>query len=150
MNAQIKMIVVKKKTNNKDKMARYQKQARRGLKGLALSWVDADPYAENAEISSTSVSHTNPIQRIVVGEMWARCAEWICNTEFTWLVRMTVIYDAQKRDIKPDQYEFTYTCTLRGKKSDELNEAMSALIGLYLYLKNNYKFHKITFASYRA
>lgn len=126
MNAQIKMIGVKKKTNDKSKMARYLKQARRGMKGFALSWVDADPYEENSEISNKAVSHTNPTQKLIAEEMWRTCSHWICNTEFMWLVRMTVIYDTPQRDLNPDQFDFNFTCTLRGKKSDVLNDAMKA------------------------
>ena len=120
----IKMICRKKRTNSKNKMAAYQKQARKGLKGLILKWVDADPFSEDAAISNTSVSHTNATQRLVVDQMWQQCADWICNTEFTWRVSMLVVFDTDKRGLKVDDYEFNFTCTLRGKKSEILNNAM--------------------------
>ena len=124
MNAQIKMIGVKKNKNNKGKMARYQKQARRGMKGFAIYWNDSNPFTEDGNISSDGVTHTNSTQRLIAREMWDRCKKWILNTEFTWEVRMVVIFDTPKRGEKPDEYIFRYTCTLRGKKSEDLNKAM--------------------------
>lgn len=120
----IKMIGRKKRTNSKNKMAAYQKQARKGIKGLILKWADAEPFIEQAAIWNTDVSHTNPTQRLLVGEMWRECAQWICNTEFTWRVSMLVVFDTDKRGLKVDDYEFNFTCTLRGKKSEILNDAM--------------------------
>ena len=124
MNAQIKMIGVKKKTNDKSKMALYQKQARKIMKGFAIYWNDSNPFTEDGNISNEGVTHTNPTLRLTANEMWDRSQQWILNTEFTWAVRMVVIFDTPKRGDKPDEYLFHYTCTLRGKKSDELNEAM--------------------------
>jgi hypothetical protein len=122
----VKMINRKKRTNSKPKIAAYQKEARKGLKGLILRWVDADPFSENAEITNTDVSHKNPTQRLIVDEMWRQCSKWICETEFTWNVVMKVFHDTGERGLKVDEYEFDFTCTLRGKKSDILNDAMEA------------------------
>lgn len=128
MTPKIKMIAQKKNKNDKGKMARYLKQARKLMKGFSVYWVDSHPFTEDGGISNDGVSHTNPTQKIIAQKMWDDCKLWILNTEFTWLVRMTVIYDTPNRGIKPDQYDFTYTCTLRGKKSDDLNEAMKAAL----------------------
>lgn len=114
----------KKRCNAKTKMAEYQKRARAGLKGLTLTWSDSDPFKEDGDITNTNVSHKNPIQNIIVKDMWYRCSHWILNTEFTWLTTMQVIFETEKRGDRIDEYEFRFTCSLRGNKSQILNDAM--------------------------
>ena len=121
-------VATKKRGNAKTKMAEYQKRARRGLIGLTLKWIDADPFSESAEISGTAVTHSNPTQRLICQDMWRRCSEWITQSEFTWQVDMTVIFETDHRGQKRDEYEFIFTCTLRGNKSDILNDAMKAAL----------------------
>lgn len=120
----VTMINRKKRTNNKSKMARYNKQARAGMLGFILSWNESDPFAGDNEIINTGVSHTNAHQRLIVGEMWRSCAHWITNTEFTWLVQMQVSYETENRGVKLDDYELTFTCAIRGNKSEILEYAM--------------------------
>lgn len=112
--------------SKKTKMAEYLKRARRGMLGATLKWVDTDPFSESGEIRDTEVTHKNPTQRLVVRDMWARCSSWILNTEFTWLVTLRVIYETAQRGSKIDEIEFRYTCTLRGDKSQTLNDAMES------------------------
>lgn len=116
----------KERSNKKKKMASYQERARRGLKGMILKWTDTDPFSEEGKIFDTDVSHENPIQRIIVKDMWYRCNEWILNTEFQYIVTMDVVFETEKRGNKIDQFEFEFTCTLRGAKSEILNDAMEA------------------------
>lgn len=123
------MLALKKpkpRSNKKKKMASYQERARRGLKGMILKWTDSDPFSEDGVITATDVTHTNPTQRLVVRDMWARCSEWILNTEFTYCVQMRVVFETENRGLKADELEFDYTCTLRGAKSQILNDAMEA------------------------
>lgn len=117
-------IPAKKRSNAKKKMASYQERARRGLKGMILRWTDSDPFSENGTISATDVTHKNPTQRLVVRDMWYRCNEWILNTEFTYCVIMRVVFETEKRGLKVDEFQFDYTCTLRGAKSQILNDSM--------------------------
>lgn len=124
MTNAVRMLNVKKRTNSKAKMAQYAKQARKGIKGLILKWTDTDPFRENGQIYNTDVSHTNPTQRLIVGEMWRQCQKWILHTEFTWRVTMKVVFTGTARGDKVDEFEFDYTFTLRGNKSDDLNTAM--------------------------
>lgn len=114
--------------SKKTKMADYLKRARRGMKGMVLSWHDADPFSESAEISNTDVTHHNPTNRLIVQDMWSSCNDWILNSEFTWLVQMRVVFTGTKRGDKVDEYEFHYSCTLRGAKSETLNDAMQAAL----------------------
>lgn len=114
----------KKRSNSKKKMASYQERARRGLKGMILKWIDSDPFSENGIITDTDVTHSNPTQRLIVRDMWARCNDWILNTEFTYCVIMRVVFETERRGLKVDEFEFNYTCTLRGAKSEILNDAM--------------------------
>lgn len=116
----------KKRSNAKKKMASYQERARRGLKGMILQWTDSDPFSENGKIFDTAVTHKNPTQRLVVRDMWYRCNDWILNTEFQYCVIMRVVFDTEKRGLKVDELEFNFTCTLRGDKSQILNDAMEA------------------------
>lgn len=116
----------KERSNKKKKMASYQERARRGLKGMMLRWSDSDPFSESGKIFDTDVTHTNPTQRLIVKDMWYRCNDWILNTEFQYLVTMDVVFETEKRGDKIDQFEFEFTCTLRGDKSQILNDAMEA------------------------
>lgn len=125
MNALVK-IPAKKRSNSKKKMASYQERARRGLKGMILRWIDTDPFSENGEIKNPEVTHKNPTQRLIVRDMWYRCNSWILTNEFTYCVTMKVVFETEKRGLKVDEFEFNYTCTLRGAKSDTLNDAMQA------------------------
>lgn len=117
-------IPAKKRSNQKKKMASYQERARRGLKGMILKWIDSDPFSENGIITATDITHKNPTQRLIVRDMWARCNDWILNAEFTYCVIMRVVFETDKRGLKVDEFEFNYTCTLRGAKSEILNDAM--------------------------
>lgn len=114
----------KRRSSNKKKMASYQEHARRGLKGMLLRWTDSDPFSENGTITDTDVTHSNPTQRLLVRDMWARCNSWIVSTEFVYLVKMNVVFDTQKRGLKVDELEFDYTGTLRAAKSQMLNDVM--------------------------
>jgi len=125
MNALVQ-VSSKKRSNAKKKMASYQERARRGLKGMILQWTDSDPFSENGKIFDTAVTHKNPTQRLVVRDMWYSCSDWILNAEFQYLVQMDVVYETEKRGDKVDQFEFEFTCTLRGAKSQILNDAMEA------------------------
>jgi len=109
------------KAKNKETKAEYMKRARRGMLGMAISWIDLDPFDEKATIAGGEINHANPTQKLICEDMWRRCSHWIVNTEFTWQVRMVVIFDGARET--PD-YLFTHTGTLRGHKSDELNDAM--------------------------
>jgi len=111
----------KKRGNAKKKMASFQQRARRGLKGMALSWIDEDPFDNNAKIFAPMVDHANPVQKLICSDMWTQCKEWILNTEFIWVVRMVVIFEGAKN--QPDYY-FDFTGALNGEKSKELNEQM--------------------------
>ena len=126
MNASMQSKKPKQRSNKKKKMASYQERARRGLKGMILKWTDSDPFSEDGLITATDVTHSNPTQRLVVRDMWARCNEWILNTEFMYCVQMRVIFETENRGLKVDELEFDYTCTLRGAKSQILNDAMES------------------------
>lgn len=123
MNSLVK-IPAKKRSNSKKKMASFMERARRGMKGMILRWTDTDPFSESGHIFDTEVNHKNPTQKLIVLDMWSRCQDWILNTEFTWCVTMRVIFETEKRGYKVDEYEFNFTCTLRGPKSEILNDAM--------------------------
>lgn len=114
----------KERSNKKRKMASYQERARRGLKGMILRWTDSDPFSENGTITDTDVTHSNPTQRLLVRDMWARCNSWIVSTEFIYCVKMNVVFETEKRGLKVDELEFNYTGTLRAAKSQMLNDVM--------------------------
>ena len=105
-----------------DTKAEYAKRARRGMKGMALSWIDQHPFDDNKKIFAPMVDHVNPTQKLICEDMWYRCKDWILNTEFTWLVRMVVVFDGAKN--QPDYY-FDFTGALNGEKSKELNGKMA-------------------------
>lgn len=114
----------KERGNKKKKIASYQERARRGLKGMILRWTDSDPFSENGTITDADVTHSNPTQRLIVRDMWARCNSWIVATEFTYCVKMNVVFETVKRGLKVDELEFNYTGTLRAAKSQMLNDVM--------------------------
>ncbi len=114
----------KERANKKKKMASNLKRGRKGLLWLVLEWSDSDPLSDAPFIQNDRVTHRNPIQRLIVKEMWRTSAEWILTSEFTWRLTMTIIYETEKRGDKIDEVELVYTCALRGKKSQILNDAM--------------------------
>lgn len=118
----------KKRTNFKTKNAQNMKRARKGMLGFTITWADTNPFSENGEIifNGNAADHPNPTQKLICKDMWQRCSNWILNTEFTWTVLMRVVFENTKRGDKYDDFYFTYSCTLRGNKSDILNDAMEA------------------------
>lgn len=116
----------KQRSGQKKKIASYMERARRGLKGLTLTWTDQNPFENNAEIIAGKVTHKNPTQRIIVQNLWAVSSDWIMNAEFTYLVTLRVVFETEKRGLKVDELEFTFTCALQGKKSQILNDAMES------------------------
>jgi hypothetical protein len=119
-----KVEVAKKRGSNPKMKAQYMKRARRGMMGFTIVWSDSDPFTENGRIDGGEIDHANPTQKLICRDMWKRCSQWIVSTEFTWRVIMRVVFvGAPKGDCYYDN-EFTYTCTLRGHKSEILNDAM--------------------------
>jgi len=113
----------KKRSNHKTKIAQYQKRARAGMKNFSISWGDTDPFSESGSIYGGEIDHSNPTQKLICKNMWKRCSQWIVTQEFTWQVIMRVVYETPRGD-KHDDYEHVFTCTLRGNKSEILNDAM--------------------------
>lgn len=119
-----KVQTAKKRSNNNVKKAQYMKRARAGMKNFCISWSDSDPFSENGTIDGGEIDHANPTQKLICKDIWNQCSQWIVSTEFTWAITMRVIFiGAPKGDCYCD-YDFTYTCTLRGNKSEILNDAM--------------------------
>jgi len=102
----------------------YLKRARRGMKGFTITWRDSDPFSENGQIDGGEIDHGNPVQKLICQDMWRRAGDWIVNAEFNWQVIMRVIFTGAKKGDKWDDYDFLFTCSLRGKKSEILNDAM--------------------------
>jgi len=121
-----RVAVAKKRSNNTKKKAAYLKRARNGMRGFTITWADSDPFpfSGNGTIDGGEIDHANPTQKLICIDMWKRCSQWIVTQEFTWLVIMRVIHTGTQNGDKYDDYEFKYTCTLRGNKSDILNDAM--------------------------
>ncbi len=85
---------------------------------MFISWRDHDPVSGNGEITRPAVGHKNPIQKLIVLDMWKRYHEWILTTEFTWLVKCNVVFETRER-IKIEEIEVTYTCPLRDMDSEK-------------------------------
>lgn len=119
-----KIAVAKKRSNNTKKKAAYLKRARNGMRGFTITWADSDPFSENGTIDGGEIDHANPTQKLICIDMWKRCSQWIVTQEFTWQVIMRVIFTGAPNGDKYDDYEFKYTCTLRGNKSEILNNEM--------------------------
>jgi hypothetical protein len=129
----------KKRCNNKKKMAAFQKMARKGMLGFSISWADDDPFNDNGNITGGIIDHSNPTQKLICIDMWRQFSEWIVNTEFTWQITMRVIHAGSLRGDKYDDYEFTFTCSLRGNKSEILNDAMEASFNESIKANASYK-----------
>ena len=133
-----KLMPAKKRGSNKQKMAEYQKRARRGMLGFSVSWIDADPFSEVAEIAGGEISHSNPTQKLICVDMWRKCSQWIVTTEFVWTVRMSVIFETERRGDGIVECEFSYTGTLRGDKSEQLNAIMQREFDAAITANNSY------------
>ena len=112
------------RSNDKTKKAQYLKRARESMRGFSIGWVDDDPFTDNGVITGGHVDHSNPTQKLICRDMWARCSQWIVESEFQWLVTMRVIFEGSPRGDVWVDCEFNFTCSLRGKKSEILNDAM--------------------------
>lgn len=121
-----KAIKPKKRSNSKTKLAQFQKRARAGMRGFSLSWIDTDPFSELGDIQGGQVDHANPTQKLICRDMWRRCSQWIVTQEFTWHIVMRVVYTCTKKGDKHDDIELDITCSLRGNKSDMLNDKLEA------------------------
>lgn len=118
-----KVQVAKKRTNNNVKKAQFMKRARRGMMGFTVIWSDSDPFSENGNIDGGEIDHANPTQKLICRDMWNRCSQWIVSTEFTWHVVMRVCWKDYK-NVEAVDCHHVYTCSLRGNKSEILNDAM--------------------------
>ena len=134
-----KVQVAKKRSNDSKRKAAYMKRARRGMMGFCITWMDSDPFTENGRIDGGEIDHANPTQKLICRDMWQRCSQWIVSTEFTWRVIMRVVFvGAPKGDCFYDN-EFTYTFTLRGHKSEILNDAMELALKEAIAGNDHYK-----------
>ena len=123
-----KVQTAKKRGSNPKMKAQYMKRARRGMMGFTITWQDSDPFTENGTIDGGEIDHANPTQKLICRDMWQRCSQWIVSTEFTWSVIMRVIFEGAPRGDVWVDCEFNFTCSLRGKKSEILNDAMEAAL----------------------
>ena len=123
-----KVHTAKKRGSNPKMKAAYMKRARRGMMGFTITWRDSDPFTENGTIDGGEIDHANPTQKLICRDMWQRCSQWIVSTEFTWSVIMRVIFEGAPRGDVWVDCEFNFTCSLRGKKSEILNDAMEAAL----------------------
>lgn len=122
----------------KQTKAAYLKRARRGMLGFTITWIDTNPFTEGGKIEGGEIDHANPIQKVICKDMWKRCSQWIVNTEFTWRVIMRVVFvGAPKGDCWADA-EHIFTCTLRGEKSQILNDAMEESLKEFLAGNDSY------------
>ncbi|MET0356197.1 MAG: hypothetical protein ABW044_05425 [Cellvibrio sp.] len=128
----------KKRSNNQKKIASFHKRARKGMLGFSIAWADSDPFNDNGHITGGVIDHGNPTQKLICIDMWKRCSQWIVNTEFTWQVIMRVIYMGAPKGDKYDDYEFTFTCSLRGNKSEILNDAMEESLNESIKANSSY------------
>jgi hypothetical protein len=71
------VVETQKRAMTTDTKAEYAKRARRGMKGMALSWIDENPFDDNAKIFAPMVDHVNPTQKLICEDMWYRCKDWI-------------------------------------------------------------------------
>jgi len=123
--------VEKKRSNYSKKKAQYMKRVRNGMRGFVLGWASDDPFSDDKEggdITNCTIDHANPTQKLICVSVWQKCAHWIVETEFQWCVIIRVIFEgAPKGDVWVD-CELNYTCSLRGKKSQTLNDALEAAL----------------------
>jgi hypothetical protein len=118
--------------------AAHMKRARKGMLGFTVTWLDTDPFTEGGNIEGGDIDHANPIQKVICRDMWKRCSQWIVSTEFTWRVIMRVVFvGAAKGDCFADA-EHIFTCTLRGPKSEILNDAMEQSLKEFLAGNESY------------
>ena len=120
--------VSKKRSSDSKKKAQYMKRARAGMKGFVIGWSDSDPFSENGTIEGGDIDHSNPTQKLICRDMWTRCSQWIVETEFQLAVIMRVIFEGAPRGDVWVDCDFNFTCSLRGKKSEILNDAMEAAL----------------------
>lgn len=123
--------VSKKRSSDSKKKAQYMKRARAGMRGFVLSWASDDPFSElkeGGEITDCKIDHANPTQKLICISMWQQCAHWIVETEFQWSVIMRVIFEGAPRGDVWVDCDFNFTCSLRGKKSEILNDAMEVAL----------------------
>ena len=120
--------VSKKRSSDSKKKAQYMKRARAGMRGFSVAWSDSDPFSENGTIEGGDIDHANPTQKLICRDMWKRCSQWIVETEFQWSVIMRVIFEGAPRGDVWVDCDFNFTCSLRGKKSEILNDAMEAAL----------------------
>lgn len=134
-----KILVEKKRGRDPKKKAAYMKRARRGMLGFTIHWLDTDPFSENGKIDGGTIDHANPTQKLICIDMWRRCSQWVVSTEFTWQVIMRVVYIGAPKGEKHDDYDFTFTCTLRSHKSEILNDAMEKCLRESIAGNDSYK-----------
>jgi len=133
-----KTLTTKKRGSNPKMKAQYMKRARRGMIGFTIIWSDTDPFNDNGVIDGGIIDHSNPTQKLICMDMWKRCSQWIVTTEFTWHIVMRVCWQDYKK-IEAVDCHHTYTCSLRGHKSEILNDAMEKSLKEVLAGNDHYK-----------
>lgn len=116
----------KNKKPTKKSIIDATKKARKMVKGLQIMWSDISPESDDKNpdnIFNKSISHVNPIYRLVCNEIWDKHKDWILNHEFTWGFRVSVIYESNRDGaLKIDEGNFTLTFTYHGDNT--LNQAV--------------------------
>lgn len=95
------------------------KQSKRMLKGVILMWKDAGPSGTEAQIYDADCTHTSPVFRLAVKDMWARYSRGITKKFILcWCIQIKARFKSKSGVEVEEAIEASY----RGRFTDLATE----------------------------
>ncbi|BFM16248.1 hypothetical protein R50073_24310 [Maricurvus nonylphenolicus] len=81
--------------------------------GLIVRWKDKSPLMDSSGFIAGEVTHTNPIKRLFIPDLYCQNKDWIIKGRaFYWQVNMTLMFDYDKSVGQDETRELIAFCPL--------------------------------------
>lgn len=98
-------------------MSFQQKRAIKQMRGLLISWDDPEPLNWSPSGIDGTVSHKNPVYRLVARQIWSVARRWAVNGQrLSWLIKVAVVFNYPNGRQQLEEREIEGRATI-----DELN-----------------------------
>lgn len=103
-------------------------RAKNGVRGLIISWTDADPLRDTSEIIPGKISHRNPVYRLRAGEIFRVAGTWIMEQQpFRWLITIRLVFDYPNGATQIEERELEAVATINALNDHCLAQIRDAL-----------------------
>lgn len=103
-------------------------RAKKGIRGLIISWTDVDPLRDTSEIIPGKITHRNPVFRLTAEQIFRDFGDWITERQaFRWLITIKLIFDYPNGSTQIEERELEAVSTINALNDHCLEQIEDAL-----------------------